>query len=137
MAIFNKYSAFIDALCSGTHNLKTAAYKVALTNTAPNAGSDATFSYPPPASADGYPTGGATPTVTGAATSGGVFTVKLQDTVFIAGPAGIGPFRYVIIYNGSNGALIGFYDYGSSLILNNTDTFTTDFDDTNGVFTVS
>jgi hypothetical protein len=136
MAIFQKYNAFIDALCSGGHNLKTAAYKVALTNTAPNAAVDTTFSAPPPAAANGYPSGGASPTVTSAATSGGVFTLKLQDTVFIASSGGIGPFRYVIVYNSTTSGLIGFYDYGSSLTLNATDTFTTDFDDANGVLTV-
>ena len=74
--------------------------------------------------------------MTSAATSGGVFTLKLQDTVFIASSGGIGPFRYVIVYNSTTSGLIGFYDYGSSLTLNATDTFTTDFDDANGVLTV-
>jgi len=96
---------------------------VALTNTAPSAATDTNWSagiYPPPAAANGYPSGGATPTVT-TATSGG-----------------IGPFRYVILYNASAGnGLLGFYDYGSSVTLNATDTFTTDFDDTSGVLTVS
>lgn len=75
--------------------------------------------------------------MTSAATSGGVFTLKLADTTFVASSGGIGPFRYVIIYNGTTSGLIGFYDYGSSVTLAATDTFTTDFDDTNGVFTVS
>ena len=72
-----------------------------------------------------------------AATAAGVFTLKLADTVFIASSGGIGPFRYVILYNGTTSGLIGFYDYGSSVTLNATDTFTSDFDDVNGVFTVS
>ena len=124
-------------MSSGQHNLKTAAYKLALTNTAPNPATDATFSAPPPAAANGYPSGGATPTVTSAATSSGVFKLVLADVVFIASSGGIGPFRYVILYNGSNSGLIGFYDYGSNVTLAATDTFTTDFQDVNGVFTVS
>ena len=32
--------------------------------------------------------------------------------------------------------LIGFYDYGSTVNLNVTDTFTVDVDDTNGVLTI-
>jgi len=141
MATFNKYNAFIDALVSGTHNLKTASYRVALTNTAPVAATDTNWSavtYPPPAAANGYPSGGATPTVTTAATASGVFKLALQDLVFTATSGGIGPFRYVILYNSSaSNALIGFYDYGTNVTLNATDTFTTDFDDVNGVLTVS
>jgi hypothetical protein len=141
MAVFSKYNAFIDALCAGTHNLKTASYRVALTNTAPNAATDTIWSaatYPPPAAANGYPAGGATPTVTTAATTGGVFKLALQDQVFTATAGGIGPFRYVILYNASGGnGLMGFYDYGTSVTLNATDTFTCDFDDVNGVLTVS
>jgi hypothetical protein len=114
---------------------------VALTNTAPSAATDTNWSagiYPPPAAANGYPSGGATPTVTTATTTGGVFKLALQDLVFTATSGGIGPFRYVILYNASAGnGLLGFYDYGSSVTLNATDTFTTDFDDTSGVLTVS
>lgn len=141
MAIFVKYNSFIDELAIGGHNLKTAVYKCALTNTAPNAASDAVWSgavAPPPASVNGYPTGGNTPAVTGAATSGGLFRLKLADTVFTATAGGIGPFRYVILYNTSAAnKLCGYYDYSASISLADTDTFTVDFDDTNGVLTLA
>lgn len=47
----------------------------------------------------------------------------------------VGPFQYVVIYNdtATNDELIGWYDYGSALTLANTDTFTLDFDATNGL----
>lgn len=137
MAIFSKYNAFIDQLSSGAHNLKTDTIKCALTNTAPNPGADAIFSYPPPGSGAGYTAGGNTLTNTGAATSGGIFTLHLADTVFTASGGQIGPFRYVILYDATAGnRLVGFYDYGTSITLNDTDTFTVDFDDVNGVLTV-
>jgi hypothetical protein len=139
MAIFTKYNSFIDELAAGGHNLKTAVFKCALTNTAPNQASDAIFSAPPPAAVNGYPSGGATLTTTGAATSGGLFRLKLADTVFTAsGAGGIGPFRYVILYNSSAAnKLCGYYDYSASISLADTDTFTVDFDDTNGVLTLA
>lgn len=138
MAILQKYNSFIDAISQGLHNMQTATFKCALTNTAPNAGSDATMTYPPPAAASGYPSGGNTLTTTLASTTGGVFTLKLADTVFTATGGAIGPFRYVILYNSTAAnRLVGFYDYNTSITLNDTDTFTVDFDNTNGVLTIS
>jgi len=137
MAVFTKYNSFIDELSTGGHNLKTDVLKLALTNTAPVAASDTTMGYPPPSNADGYPTGGNAISVTSAATAGGIFRLVAADNLFTAGPAGIGPFRYVVLYNSTkSNKLVGFYDYGSSITLNNTDTFTTDFDNVNGVLTI-
>jgi hypothetical protein len=39
-----------------------------------------------------------------------------------------------VIYNSSaSNKVVGYYDYGSSITLNDTDTFTVDFDGANGV----
>ena len=111
---------------------------MALTNTAPNAAGDSTLSSaPPPTSANGYPSGGNTLVITSAITSGGVFRLIVGDTVFTATSGGIGPFRYVVLYNATNtNKLIGYYDYGQSVTLNVNDTFTVDFDPDNGVLTI-
>ena len=138
MAVLTKYNAFIDEESRGGHNLQTAVFKAALTNTPPNAASDTTASYPPPAAVDGYPAGGATLTTLSASTTGGLFTLVLQDYVFTAGPGGIGPFRYIVLYDSSAGnKVIGYYDRGASVMLNNADTFTTDFDNVAGALTLA
>jgi hypothetical protein len=141
MAAFSKYNLFIDELTKGGHNLTTAVYKCALTNTAPTSATDSVWNTtvaPAPAAANNYTAGGNTPTVTSASTVNGVFKLVLVDSVFTATAGGIGPFRYVILYNSSaSNKSIGFYDYGSSITLADTETFTIDFDGTNGVFTVS
>ena len=55
----------------------------------------------------------------------------------LATAGGIGPFRYVIIYNSSaTNKVVASIDNGASVTLADTDTFTTDFDGTNGVLTV-
>jgi hypothetical protein len=140
MAAFQKFNAFIDQLTKGAHNLTTASYRVALTNTAP-AATDTVWSsaaYPPPVSAFGYPAGGNTPAVTSSATVAGTFKLILVDSVFAASGGQIGPFRYVILYNfSSSNNLIGYYDYGSLVTLNDGETFTVDFDGLNGVFTLA
>ena len=141
VAAFTKYNSFIDEISKGGHNLTTCVYKLALTNSAPNAATHTTWNAtdaPPPAAANGYPTGGNTPVVSSAATAGGIFKLVLADNVFTATAGGIGPFRYVILYNSSAGnKLCGFYDNAASITLADTDTFTFDADPTNGVFTVA
>ena len=141
MAAFVKYNAFIDELSKGGHNLATAVLKLALTNTAPGAADtvwNATVA-PPPAAANGYPAGGNTLTTNSAATTGGIFKLVVADTIFTASAGGIGPFLYAILYNSSaTNKLLGYYQYpGGSISLADTETFTTDFDQANGVLTIA
>lgn len=141
MATYTKYNTFVDEVSKGGHNLQTAVFKCALTNTAPTAATDTVWNTtvaPAPAAANGYTAGGNTLTTSSASTSSGTFKLVLADTVFTASGGQIGPFRYAIIYNSSaSNKVVGYYDYGSSLTLNSGDTFTVDFDGTNGVFTIA
>jgi len=135
-----KYNALIDEMSSGGHNFKTAVLKAALTNTAPSVADTAWSAvlYPPPAAANGYTAGGNTLATTSAATSGGVFTLVLADSVFTATAGGIGPFRYVVIYNSSAGnKLVGFVDYGSGVTLPAAGDITVDFDPATGALTIA
>lgn len=139
MAIFNKFNSFVEALAEQVHNLGADTLKIALTDTAP-AVSDTVFlpgsSHPPPAAANGY-----APTavnITASSQSGGIYKLVGDDVVFTATPGGIGPFRYVLLYNDSaaNDELIGWWDYGSSITLNDTETFTVDLSQINGILTI-
>ena len=141
MAAFVKYNSFINELAKGSHGLNACTYRLALTNTAPNAASDTVWNttvYPAPTAANGYPTGGNQPGITSNVTTAGVFKLVLVDSVFTATAGGIGPFRYAILYNSTYlNSLIGYYDYASSITLADTETFTVDFDGSLGVFTVA
>ena len=138
-APLTKFNALIDEMSSGGHNFKTAVLKAALTNTAPSV-ADTVWSaatYPPPAAANGYTAGGNTLTTSSAATTAGVFKLVLADSVFTATAGGIGPFRYVIIYNSSaTNKVVAKIDNGASVTLADTDTFTVDLDAINGTLTV-
>jgi hypothetical protein len=142
MATFNKFNSFVEAVGRKLHNLNADSLRVALSNTAPVATQtvlDLVTNHPPPAAANGYPTGGNTPTNSGYSQAAGVGKLTLVDTVFTATAGGIGPFRYAILYNdtASNKELIGWYDYGSSITLASGETLTVDFDGTNGVLTIT
>ena len=76
-------------------------------------------------------------TTTSSGQSGGVYTLVLADLTLTASGGSVAAFRYIYIYNDTVSSpahpLIGYYDYGSSLTLNDGDTFTIDFSPSNGV----
>lgn len=135
MAIFNKFQSFTEALAEKVHNLGSDTLTVALTNSAPVATNTVLanitqISYTNLSSR--------VLTVSSSAQTSGTYKLVINDLVLTASGA-VGPFRYVVIYNdtATNDELIGWYDYGSALTLANTDTFTLDFDATNGVLTLA
>ena len=141
MVAFVKYNSFVNEMSIGGHNLQTDVIKAALTNTAPTPLTDTVWStgvYPAPAAANGYTAGGYTMTNSSAAASAYLFKMILADALVTASAGGIGPFRYVILYNSSKtNKLIGYYDYASSITLADTETFTIDADPTNGVVQIT
>lgn len=87
---------------------------------------------------NGYSAGGMTLDSVTLSESSGTAKVTIADEVLTASGGTIGAFRYVTIYNDTAtspaDALVCFFDYGSSITLNDTETFTLDFDATNGLF---
>jgi len=136
MASYNKYTNGVDALVKAI-NAGTDSYKVALTNTV-NA-SDTTFTAGTSdlATGNGYTAGGNAATVSSASTSSGTFKLVLNSPSTWTATGAVGPFRYAILYDSTTNNPLGYWDYGSSISLANTDTFTVTLDGTNGVFTVA
>jgi hypothetical protein len=142
MATFNKVNCFVEDLAEKVHNLTTDTLKAALTNTAPTAASTVwdAVSFPPPAAANGYTAGGNTlGRTSGGQDPTGTYKLVLVDSTFTATTNGMGPFRYVVLYNdtSTNDSIIGYYDYGSSITLASGETFTIDFDGSTGVLTLT
>jgi hypothetical protein len=132
MATFNKFQDFAEQIAKGVHNFASHSFKVALTNTAP-AATDVSWNttpHPAPAAANGYTAGGTATTIS-SSESGGTMTIQGTQVVFTATAGGIGPFRYAILYNDTASspakAAVGFWDYGSSITLADTETFTVKF----------
>jgi hypothetical protein len=133
MASFVKFNKFLEQMAEGVVNLGSDTLKFALTNDAPTAATDTGFLpgslHHPPAAANGYTTGGHTATIASSAESGGTYTLACTtDVVITATAGGIGPFRYVILYDdtSANDCVIGYWDYGSSITLAVGETFTID-----------
>lgn len=135
MASFNKFNSFVEALAEKVHNLGSDSLKVMLTNSAPSASNTVKANITDIGAGNGYTAGGTAASITSSAQTSGTYKLVLGDVVFTASGGTIGPFRYVVLYNdtATNKELIGYYDYGSSLTLNDGETFTVDFDGSNGV----
>lgn len=129
MATQNKFQDFAEQLEKGVHNFASNTFKVALTNTAPNATDTILANITQIANGNGYTTGGTATTVTTSEASG-TMTVSGTAVVFTASGS-MGPFRYAVLYNDTAtspaDALISWSDYGSSITLAATETFTVQF----------
>ena len=125
MAIFNKYQNGVEVLVT-TANASTDAFKLALTNTAPNPSTHTVLTdITEIAAGNGYVAGGLSVAVTGSET-GGTYTLAQDATVTLTASGGtVGPFRYVVFYDDTVALdpLLSYYDYGSSITLTNTETF--------------
>lgn len=138
MATFNKFNSFVEALAEKVHNLGSDQLKAALSNTLPVATNTVLANITQIAAGNGYVSGGITLTTAGSAQTGGLYKLTINDATLTASGGAIGPFQYVVLYNdtATNKELIGWYDYGTALTLTNGNSFTIDFDGTNGVLTI-
>jgi len=141
MASFNKFNAFVEHLAEKVHNLGSDTLKVALTNTAPSSANSTFSDITEISSGNGYTAGGTAATISSSAQTSGTYKLVLADVVFTASGGSIGPFRYAVLYNDTPTSpadpLIGYWDYGSSVTLADTESFTVDFDASNGVMTLA
>jgi hypothetical protein len=132
---FERFDAFTTALSQKLHHLEADQMAIALTTTAAAANSvlaDITqISYTNLSSRQlGADTG---------VSAGGTYTMKRQNITMTSTGGATGPFRYVVIYNDSATAknLVGYYDWGSNLTLENGDSLTVQFNPTDGLLQIA
>jgi hypothetical protein len=145
MASFNKVN---DAVLNMVHNmdLESDQFVAALSNTAP-----ASETSNPASDGNGI-LGNVTEvsytnlssrniTTTSSSQTSGTYKLVLADLTVTASGGSVGPFQYLYIYNDTVTSpadpILGYYDYGSALTLNDGDSFTFNFDDSNGVVQLS
>lgn len=141
MAAYNKFQDYVEQVNKAVHNWSSHTFKVALSNSAPSATNTVLADITQIAATGGYTAGAgggyALDGVTLSETSG-TAKVVITDEVITASGGSVGPFRYLVIYNDTASspadALVCWFDYGSSVTLADTETFTIDFDATNGLW---
>lgn len=140
MAAYNKFNQFTKDLIDAKHDFGSHTFKIMLTNTAPTAANQVKADITEIAAGNGYTAGGTASTITDS-TASGAAKVSGTNVVFSASGGTIGPFRYAVFYNDTQTSpvkpLVSWWDYGSSITLNDTETLTVSFDATNGIFQIS
>lgn len=137
MATYVKFDAFVEAVAEKKHNLGSDTLTVALTNSAPTASTNAILTDITQIS---YTNCSARAITTSSSSqTAGTYKLVLADLTLTASSGTVGPFRYVVIYNdtATNDDLVGYYDYGSSITLNDTETFLIDFSAASGAITIA
>jgi len=143
MASFTKVNDFVVNLANAM-DLDSDTLKVALSNTDPTSGTNI--------AADGNGvlancteisytnlSSRTLANVTSTQTSG-TYKLSADDLTLTASGGTVAAFRYIVVYNDTPTSpadpIIGYYDYGASLTLNDGDTFTVDIG-TNGILTLT
>lgn len=132
MATFNKFNCLVEDLLEKVHNLGSDALTLALTNSAPVATNTVLANITEVAYTN---LSSRVLTVSSSAQSSGTYKLVVDDLVLTSSGGSTGPFRYVVLYNdtSTSDSLIGWWDYGSSITLADTETFTFDASAVNGI----
>ena len=145
MATFNKVNDFV-ANAVNNMDLESDQVIVALSNTAPssesqNPATDGNGVLANVTQVSYTNLSSRNVTTSSSSQTGGTYKLVLADVTLTSSGGATGPFRYVYIYNDTVTSpadpLIGYYDYGSSLTLNDGDSLTVDFYAANGVLQIA
>lgn len=139
MATFNKINSFVENLAEKVHDLGADQLAVALcaAANAPVASNTVLANLTQIAYTN---LSSRNVTTSSSSQTSGTYRLICSDLVLTASGGSVAAFRYVVLYNDTPTSpadpLIGWYDYGSDLTLANGETFTVDFDGTNGVLSL-
>lgn len=136
MATFNKHNAFVEHVNEGVHNMASHQLVVALTTNAnaPVAANSVLADLTQIAYTN---LSSRNITTSTSSQTSGTYKLVLTDLVLTASGA-VATFRWVEIYNDTPTSpadpLVCFFDHGSDVTLANGETYTLDFDGTNGLY---
>ena len=130
MASYNKFHSFVGDLGEGVHSLQAAGdtLNAYLTNATPDAAADSVKAdLAEITNENGY--AGPVDIQNDYSETGGTGTLTAVDITITASGGTVGPFRYVVIYNdtATGDPLVCWWDYGSSITLQDGESFDIDF----------
>jgi len=135
MATYNKFNQTVEDLGNGVHDLAADQLVVALTNTLPVATNSVLADLTEIAYTN---LSTRNITTTSATQTSGTYRPILVDLLLTASGGAVADFRYVVVYNDTPTSpadpLIAWYDYGSTVTMQDGETFLIDFDGVNGLF---
>lgn len=138
--IINIFDQFVEDLAKGVHNLDTGVLTIALTNTLPSSANNAILVNIIQISYTNLSTRIIPATITAVETAG-VLKLLCSTDLTLTATGAVPTFQYVVLYNDTPTSpadpLIGWYDFGSTVTMADTETFLVDFDQSGGVFTIT
>ena len=134
VATYTKCTAAIEPLLEAI-NVGSDSWKVALSNASAVAKTSFVAGTDDLATLNGYTAGGNAATVASASQTAGTYTFTLNNPAVWTATGAVGPFQYAILWDTTTSTPIAQWDYGSSISLANTDTFTFTF--SGAVFTAT
>jgi len=135
-----KFEKFALNVGKGVFDFSSDQFKIALTNTEPTVATDEVYNdITSPIAATNLD--GANPfnvTTTSFTESGGTAKLIVEDLTLTA-TGEVGPFQYIVLYSDSatNKELVGYYDYGSAVTLQENDTYKVDWNQVDGLLTIA
>lgn len=108
---FTPIEGLIEELWKGTHDASSHTFKLALSNTLPDAAADLTLAdITEIGTGNGYVAGGYTLSGFNLLRTGSVLRLDFVDPAVAASGGSIGPFQYCVVYNNSaSNKLIGWF----------------------------
>lgn len=137
MVAYNKIEGFVGYLGLAAVNCNTDTFKVYLSNAAPSASADdVKTDLAEITNQNGYTAPVDIQNTYSEASGTG--TCAAVDVVITASGGTVGPFQYIAVYDDTHASdiLVCWWNYGSALTLNDTETFTIDFG-SNTLFTIA
>lgn len=117
-----KFNQFVGDVGAKVHNLNADTLKIMLSNTAPSATNAVKTDITEISAGNGYTAGGTTVASTAYSQSSGTGKLVGNAVTFTASGGAIAAFRYAVLYNDTPTSpadpLIGYWDNGSSITLN-------------------
>lgn len=132
MAAFNQFDVLAEDLAEKVHDLGADTLKLMLVNSpAPAAGNGVKADLTEIAAGNGYTAGGNTITITASSQTSGTYSLVGNDVTFTASGGTMADFQYVVWYNDTPTSpadpLIGWWDNGEVISLNDTESLDVDF----------
>lgn len=129
MPVFNSFNAYPADVANGVHNLGSHSLKVVLSSVLPSPSNTILANITQISAVNGYTTGGLTVTISSSSQTAGIYSlIAGADVTWTAVGGDMASFRYLILYNDTPTSpvdpLIGWLDYGSSVVVKDGESFT-------------
>ncbi|UOF81271.1 hypothetical protein [Caudoviricetes sp.] len=135
------FDCLTEYVANAVVNFGSHSFKIVLTNTEPDIGTDAILAdITQIANSGGYTQGGFPVTITGVSRTGSLTKIIIEDKLFTASGGTVDEYQWAVLYDDSTSspvdALVGVIDLGTPRQLPNGDVLSFNFSEANGAIQI-